>query len=91
MTNTIDTATIESLRAFADAHHATGSLSQHEKCIAFYNLCTSALRGEEWAIDRVTDMIDRLGARVRDCGPLTSYEFESERLRQILATDTSRP
>jgi hypothetical protein len=57
---------IELLRSFA--------LDRNE--IAFGHLCTSALAGEGWAIDRITPLI---------------AEVESGICSMIRATDASRP
>lgn len=66
---------IESLRAFALSHNE----------VAFAHLCTDALTGEEWAVDRVTPALFEL--------PLWSNNKQHElTLRHVIsATDTTRP
>jgi hypothetical protein len=53
MNNTTDTAAIESLRAFAIAHGE----------IEFAHLCTAALAGEQWAIERVVSALKLIASR----------------------------
>lgn len=91
MTNIIDTAAIELLRDFAARHTNVWCPAPVAHMTAFVQLCNAALRGEAWAIARVNVVLDGLGARVRDCGPLSTDEFDDERLRAILATDARCP
>lgn len=72
---------IESLRTFA--------LTNGE--VAFAHLCTAALAGEEWAVERVTWSLSNIQAVVLDCGPLSAAEFERAQIHAIRATDTARP
>jgi hypothetical protein len=72
---------IESLRTFAMAHNE----------IAFAHLCTAALAGEEWAMERITQ-----GSATYPHTPVLrypgySYSVYQGDLRIIRATDTTRP
>ena len=75
MTNT-DHAAIESLRTFAAAHNE----------LAFAHLCTAALQGEEWAIERITDSKEALAAYGR-----TGQLDHDDTMLLIANTDTTRP
>lgn len=61
-----NTAAIEELRGFAIGNNE----------IAFAHLCTAALNGEAWALERVTAVLDRIAG---------------EMLLAIRAADTTRP
>lgn len=69
-----NTAAIESLRAFAEQH---GELS-------FAHLCTAALQGEQWAIERLDEHFLHLGADLR-------HTDASWKLDAIRSTDCTRP
>lgn len=71
MTN-IDRTALESLRTFAVQHNE----------LEFAHLCTAALNGEQWAIDRMRDAIFRADYR---------FSTDATVLREIRSTDTTRP
>jgi hypothetical protein len=77
MADMIDTAAIESLRGFALANNE----------LAFAHMCTAALQGETWAVERVTDTLRRItaGLEYRDADQSTNT------LDCIRATNTTRP
>ncbi len=82
MTNTHRTA-IESLRTFATSHGE----------MAFTHMCTAALNGEAWAVERINaihaEMVD---AHWTDRGRYRSNAVrDAATLRMIRATDTTRP
>lgn len=101
MTKAIDTAAIENLRnfAFTQATSINGGTpgqayeraAEREHLAAFIHLCTAALQGEEWAVERIDWAMDRVAAVVRDCGPLSADEFERTQLHAICLIDTTRP
>lgn len=68
------TAAIESLRTFAMEH---GELQ-------FAHLCTAALDGEEWAVERVGEALREIEWSTREVGL-------DRRLEIIRSTDTTRP
>lgn len=72
---TIDTAVIESLRDFALANGE----------IAFNYLCTAALNGEAWAVERIAPTV-----RVWNSSAMAGKRTVL-RLDAIRATDTTRP
>ena len=72
--------TIESLRAFATTH---GEL-------AFAHLCTAALAGEEWAVERVNDVFDTHYDMLA-LHPAARHHKIADRLELIRLTDTTRP
>lgn len=71
---TIDTAAIESLRALA----ATSGELQ------FAHLCTAALSGEEWAMDRIGNALHEINWMSNELGL-------DRRLEVIRCIDTTRP
>lgn len=73
MITTIDTAAVEVLRSFAVEHGE----------VQFAHLCTAALAGEQWAIDRLAPV-------VREVATLHPNDT-TDRLHIIERTDTSRP
>lgn len=92
MTNTA----IESLRTFALSHNE----------IAFAHLCTAALNGEEWAVERITGALKLIAARSAalhahvvalkaQARPGHKDYFEADvsplTLEIVQATDTTRP
>jgi len=94
MTNTNRTA-IESLSSFAINARAdieqglcADSRPDHKHLVAFAHMCTSAIQGESWAIERMNRTlvdIERLGTVLPD------GVTDNTRLAVILATDTARP
>lgn len=82
---TADTAAIESLRAFAVAHLADDSDAQFA---GFAHMCTCALSGEAWAIERFIEAFDGVhdvistARRPRD---------DAKVIGIIRSTDTTRP
>lgn len=76
-THTIDTAAIESLRSFAVSR---GTLQ-------FAHMCTAALNGEEWALERIWYFLTP-GACIVDA---TSAINTAHLLNLIAFTDTTRP
>lgn len=75
-----DTATLENLRTFALAHGE----------VAFASLCTAALAGERWAIDRLRQPRANLASML----PLPTDkpgDYDADRLAVIRSTDTTRP
>lgn len=75
MTKTIDTAAIESLCAFAESHGE----------IQFAHLCTEAMNGEEWAVERMVEARDRLSQFAN------TRNNEVNRVYVLRTTDTTRP
>jgi hypothetical protein len=70
----IDTTSIQNLRTFAELH---GELQ-------FVHLCTTALAGEEWAVERVSVVVAEVAR--------TQRRYRNEvALNFIRATDTIRP
>lgn len=76
MTTMIDTAAIESLRSFAEQHGE----------IQFAHLCTAALQGEGWAIERMREIPFKIDMQAMTCG-----RRRVAMLTVIRATDTTRP
>lgn len=72
----MNNAAVESLYSFAFAHHF----------YAFAHLCTEALNGEEWAVERVAEALLAL-----ENFQLAGRNSEESKLVVIHATDTSRP
>lgn len=72
-----NTAAIEALRTFAVTNGE----------IEFAHLCTAALDGEEWAVERIGDALDLISDR-EDEGTHSSRRATLEAIR---ATDTTRP
>lgn len=72
MKNAIDTAAIESLRTFAMRHGE----------IQFAHLCTAALEGEEWAVERIDTALREWCFAPCD---------EDAVIEAMQRTDTSRP
>lgn len=70
-------AAIESLRTFAMSHNE----------IEFAHLCTAALNGEQWALDRLNAPMLKIG----QLGLAGSPSYVEAKLSIILATDTTRP
>lgn len=84
MAKTNNTATIESLRNFA--------LTRNE--IAFAHLCTAALNGEEWAIERVARafrIISRRSEMIGTGDPMQDVSSDEVTLEVIREADTTRP
>ncbi len=82
MMATLDTAAIESLRSFAlgqirHRHGMPGEERTH--MVAFADMCTAALNGEEWAVERIAPALR--------CG--TWYPLLLSDI--IRATDCTRP
>lgn len=81
---------IESLRNFAMNHATKGlvsnmdDLDNRSHLIAFAHMCTAALEGEEWAMERVEQVLSDIWD-----GDLPAAE--SDRLAFIRETDTTRP
>lgn len=71
----LDIAAVESLRTFALTH---GEL-------AFAHLCTAALEGEEWAVERID------AARRALSGQAYGVSESGVALAHIRKTDTTRP
>lgn len=80
MTNPIDAADIEALRSFAAEHNE----------IQFAHLCTAALQGEEWAIDRVGDALRTIRETFGGHGHPRASVVRGAQLAVIRATDTTR-
>lgn len=76
----IDTAAIESLRAFAALH---GELE-------FAHLCTAALNGEEWAQREVDAVLDHI-ADAENSSTSRCEACDRSKLDIIRSTDTIRP
>lgn len=76
-TNDNDRDEIEGLRAFALAHRE----------IQFSHLCTAALNGEEWAVERVEHALDRIA----DGDGHGQTPTDTDRLAVIRTTDTTNP
>ncbi len=74
MTDTLRTE-IENLRTFAVSHGE----------IQFAHLCTAALNGEEWAVERIEGVL----VQIRNTLPANIKTEDA--LATIRATDTSRP
>ncbi len=70
------TTAIENLRAFAISHNE----------LDFAHLCTAALNGEQWAVDRVNNVLDQVVA---------AKDWLAERkhftLNAIRSANTTRP
>jgi len=66
---------IESLRTFAMAHNE----------IAFAHLCTAAIEGEEWAMERIADGTKRASVAT------SATSKRDHRIAIIRSTDTARP
>lgn len=77
MTNTTNAAAIESLRSFAAANNE----------IAFAHLCTAALAGEQWAVERVNLAMLNIG-RLAMPG---SASYDEAKLEIVSAAETDRP
>lgn len=72
---TIDTTAIESLRTFAVDHNE----------LPFAHLCTAALAGEQWAVERIVPVVERHEIAIEVYGDKRTV------LEMIRATDTTRP
>lgn len=68
---------IESLRTFATVHNE----------LAFAYLCTAALAGEEWAVERVTEALALISDREEE----GTHSTHRARLEAVRTTDTTRP
>lgn len=89
MTNT---DAIESLRTFA-VSHGTAHVGTWEDAgdkvhlLQFAHLCTAALHGEEWAVERANEALRLIeGGRHGQFAPTDDWKREC-----IRATDTARP
>lgn len=100
MTNP-NTAAIESLRTFALAHNESGRSTQRrhvgvhafeaadrDHLAAFAHLCSAALNGEQWAVERLADVLELFDAYMLNN---SDYDTAQAKLDVILATDTTRP
>lgn len=79
MMNT-NTAAIESLRTFAVQHGE----------IQFAHLCTAALDGEEWAVERLEYPVAEFADYTDSCGNMQPVSI-AWKLDIIRSTDTTRP
>ena len=77
MQTNLDTAAIESLRSFAMRHGE----------MPFAHLCTAALAGEEWAVERIRNAIDLKYACLSFDDDLVAQDM----LKTIRSTDCTRP
>lgn len=82
--NNIDTAAIESLRSFAFLQstyaRAANRTDEYEHFSAFVHMCAAALAGEEWAVERLDEVIENV-----------DYRLDRGTERIILSTDVTRP
>ncbi len=94
MTNP-NTAAIESLRTFALAQCVSSAhphdYANNDVFVRFGHLCTAALAGEEWAVERIASLCDWL-SRISNAHRERVLEGNGCALRDaIRATDTLRP
>jgi hypothetical protein len=98
MTNT--NAAIESLRSFAMEHVTTNNAdvgrdeSWYPGCnssFAFVHLCTAALEGEEWAMERIGSVVEEWTYFNAVRCEIPESRFTEYALESIRATDTTRP
>lgn len=72
---------IEALRTFAACRLE----------LAFAHLCTAALAGEEWAVERVSAALTLMTNLITENHAVLDHDVAAIRLRIIRATDTTRP
>lgn len=93
MSKTIDIEAVKSLRAFAlhqgcaNLGHLPRDVSERADLVAFAHLCTAALQGEEWAVERIAPSLSAWDI----CRLVPNYSAELAMLASIRATDTTRP
>ncbi len=91
MNQAIDTAAIESLRTFAinyaDANTERQSTNR-DNLLNFVHMCTAALDGEEWAEERIGNVLSRI-SWIRS-GNIRNTDDEI-RIAVIRSTSTTRP
>lgn len=95
-TKTVDTAAIESLRTFAytQCEHPSVSLAEIPHFVAFSYMCTAALQGEEWAVERIAPVVAEHAADAQWCAEHSHFvgnTLIATTLQLIRNTDCTRP